>query len=588
MSTASDGGEGSVAGVRTGGSLRIPAHTEALQRELGLAWPFFVGDGFPCAGPLRAEPHGDAGQAPAPAPKCPGSPAASPPNSPDGGPALTASAPEPACPEEQVRSGDNAQPTGSPKSWTRAGSEPDLFSLDLDETGQEESDFDEDNRTLGLGDLPANTFLLILERLRAADLGRVECVAQSLCWPGTGGVDTQESLPEEAARTLAIKAGLTERRAGESWKQTLAQAERSEFQFRLSAGWRHTAFAQPLGSLLTWGNSGSGRLGLEDQANVMAPRRIEHSLSGEPAQVSAGVNHTLVLTDSGTVLSTGYGFRGASDQDPREDDSDEEDQHDHLPRQLQIAHKVAMVSAGPMHSAAATSSGQLFTWGFGRFGMLGHGNTHSSSEPKLVEGLSGVRQVSCGGLFTAACDEEGQLWTFGTGYIGHGCRSFEQHTPKLIELGERVTLVSCGKDHTAAVTSDGQLLTFGIGRDGRLGHGNSRAERKPRHVAGLSSVERVSCGKAHTAVLLRDGSLLTFGCGGGGRLGHGDNASQSRPKPVEELSDTRCVEVSCGGLHTVALTKGGRLYAFGDGHDGQLGLGQMQAEALLPQRIQLD
>ena len=90
-----------MAGVRSGGSLRIPAHNEALQKELGLAWPFFVGDGFPCAGPLRAEPRGDAGQAPAPPPKCPGSPAASPPNSPDGGPALTASAPEPATPQQR-------------------------------------------------------------------------------------------------------------------------------------------------------------------------------------------------------------------------------------------------------------------------------------------------------------------------------------------------------------------------------------------------------------------------------------------------------------------------------------------------------
>ena len=127
----------------------------------------------------------------------------------------------------------------------------------------------------------------------------------------------------------------------------------------------------------------------------------------------------------------------------------------------------------------------------------------------MVESLPLISHVSCGGLFTAAVTTDGDVYTFGTGYIGHGCRSFEQHTPVKVrhdpsredeehdDVIRNVSQVSCGKDHTACVTADGKLYTFGIGRDGRLGHGTVETERTPRKVTGLGFVEQVSCGKAH-------------------------------------------------------------------------------------------
>lgn len=58
--------------------------------------------------------------------------------------------------------------------------------------------------------------------------------------------------------------------------------------------------------------------------------------------------------------------------------------------------KIVKVLAGGIHSAALTESGNLYTWGCGSNGRLGHpdfeGHTYlyKESQPKLVEGLQNV------------------------------------------------------------------------------------------------------------------------------------------------------------------------------------------------------
>ena len=56
------------------------------------------------------------------------------------------------------------------------------------------------------------------------------------------------------------------------------------------------------------------------------------------------------------------------------------------------------VSCGGAHSAAITGSGELYTWGKGRYGRLGHGDSEDQLKPKLVEALTGYRviDVACG------------------------------------------------------------------------------------------------------------------------------------------------------------------------------------------------
>ena len=54
------------------------------------------------------------------------------------------------------------------------------------------------------------------------------------------------------------------------------------------------------------------------------------------------------------------------------------------------SYEVIDIACGGAHSAAITSSGQLFTWGKGRYGRLGHGDSEDQSKPKLVSKIINI------------------------------------------------------------------------------------------------------------------------------------------------------------------------------------------------------
>lgn len=46
--------------------------------------------------------------------------------------------------------------------------------------------------------------------------------------------------------------------------------------------------------------------------------------------------------------------------------------------------RIRDIACGSSHSAAITSSGELYSWGLGEYGRLGHGDNTTQLRPKLV------------------------------------------------------------------------------------------------------------------------------------------------------------------------------------------------------------
>ncbi|XVF09098.1 hypothetical protein REPUB_Repub07fG0061900 [Reevesia pubescens] len=251
------------------------------------------------------------------------------------------------------------------------------------------------------------------------------------------------------------------------------------------------------------------------------------------------------------------------------------------------------ISCGNKHAVLVTKQGQIFSWGEGSGGRLGHGVEADVSQPMLIGALSGstIGLVACGEFHTCAVTSSGDLYTWGDGshnlgLLGHGTE-VSKWTPKKVSgemEGMHVSYISCGAWHTAAVTSTGKLFTFGDGTFGALGHGDRSSTNIPREVDALTGLQtlRACCGVWHTAAVVEmptetsggffsSGKLFTWGDGEKGQLGHGDKEPRLVPSWVALSDTTNFSQVACGHNVTVALTDTGKVYSMGCVGHGHLG-----------------
>ncbi|XP_024963533.1 PH, RCC1 and FYVE domains-containing protein 1-like isoform X1 [Cynara cardunculus var. scolymus] len=265
-----------------------------------------------------------------------------------------------------------------------------------------------------------------------------------------------------------------------------------------------------------------------------------------------------------------------------------------LPKALEsaVVLDVQNVACGGRHAGLVTKQGEMFSWGEELGGRLGHGIDSDVLHPKLIDSLSStnIELVACGEYHTCAVTLSGDLYTWGDGHfgiLGHG-NEVSHWVPKRVNgplEGIHVSSISCGPWHTAVVTSAGKLFTFGDGTFGVLGHGDRKSVSRPREVESLKGLRtvRAACGVWHTAAVVEvmvgnssssncsSGKLFTWGDGDKGRLGHGDKETKLVPTCVAALVDPNFCQVACGHSMTLALTTSGHVYTMGSPVYGQLG-----------------
>lgn len=120
-------------------------------------------------------------------------------------------------------------------------------------------------------------------------------------------------------------------------------------------------------------------------------------------------------------------------------------------------------------------------------------------------------------------------------------------TPRRVELPDDelnlVVAISAGGMHSACITSQGECYTWGASQYGQLGHGSEIVEKKTCCVP--------------TKVML---------------------PPQKGQKTAQEVDAVTVGEqpfiadsISCGGMHTAAVDKAGKLWCWGRADSGQTG-----------------
>ncbi|KAH3765907.1 ADP ribosylation factor 1 [Pelomyxa schiedti] len=175
---------------------------------------------------------------------------------------------------------------------------------------------------------------------------------------------------------------------------------------------------------------------------------------------------------------------------------------------------ISLAAGGGKHSAALTKDGNLYTWGCGSMGQLGHGDVSSTLIPVQVE------------YFSAS--------------------------------SLKVTRVACGDNHTVVITEAGKLYTFGDNRSGQLGLGDNITRNVPTLVNALqaSRVTQIAAGGAyghgHTLAVVEPSVLYSWGANSYGQLGLGDFENRNLPCVVP-LEGRNILKISCGWLSSACI-----------------------------------
>lgn len=224
-------------------------------------------------------------------------------------------------------------------------------------------------------------------------------------------------------------------------------------------------------------------------------------------------------------------------------------------------------------------STEVFSWGSGVNYQLGTGNAHLQRLPCKVDSLHGslIKSVSASKFHSVAVSASGEVYTWGFGRGGRlGHPDFDIHsgqaaviTPRLVTSGlgsYRVRAVAAAKHHTVIATESGDVFTWGSNREGQLGYTSVDTQPTPRRVSSLrAKVISVAAANKHTAVVSGSGEVFTWGCNKEGQLGYGtsNSASNYTPRTVEYLKGKNFIGVSAAKYHTVLLGADGEVYTWG-------------------------
>ena len=347
----------------------------------------------------------------------------------------------------------------------------------------------------------------------------------------------------------------------------------------ISCGAFHCLCLSVFGRMYSWGRGANGRLGqpisrLKGNRNAGVACLYEDDMSfAEPGAVFfPWVDLETVLQPEAPIL------------DPN--------------------HCIVDIAAGLSHSLAITATGQVFSWGSGSYGRLGHGDHCDEALPRSITCLfdSEVKVVSCsaGAAHSMFLSDGGQL--FGCGLdsscqvdslplvsatsVSPGSSVVDQISvvfplPILVKsqssppsetlspgggttdgsaldhFGEVVTRVVCGDYHTIAVAHTGTVYGWGLGftigtsinrKNGNNISGKNTAEKFQKHVAQVEEGEE-SATTIDTGIPAIRGLASAMG-------GHNKSILQSATIGLDRLCKAKTsvddfIFISCGGNCTM-------------------------------------
>lgn len=379
----------------------------------------------------------------------------------------------------------------------------------------------------------------------------------------------------------------------------------------IAAGYYNSLAVKTDGTVLGWGLLFGG-----------ATPTIINGLS-DIVQVAVGDHHYLALRAGGTVMAAGDNSTGQL--------GDGTAQASMWPIELPSLSNVKFIGAGSYHSVAIENDGDFWAWGDNYYGQLGDGRVSMLEfSPIGVAYFGDIISLSCASTSTYVVCADGTAW-----HTGAGAEMYSA-VPTLVPGVSNGSAVAAGRSNALIVKSDGTVLNRGVyGYIGAVhplqlkgvsgvsspGSGTSTSFVKTdrtmwdygsdewavplpqfAEVAGFPRAFMVAKGISNRLGLKPDGNVAAMGANGevqvnltgvksisgeralkvdgsvwrlgsSGYLGDGLNGPRLYFTQIPDLADIASMPMGSGlHSHEMAVTKTGKLLAWGQNDSGQLGI----------------
>ncbi len=374
---------------------------------------------------------------------------------------------------------------------------------------------------------------------------------------------------------------------------------------KVITGGFHTCVLYKEGNVRCFGQNDQGQLGLGHMENIGDNESILTqdflAIDEKVIDLSAGLNHTCTILESGKVLCFGANQSGQLGLGHTDMIGDDEDLS--VATKIDLGEPAIRIYSGTNYNCALLASKNVKCWGQNNSGQLGLGHTDNIGDNETADqfayspigasvlqmDISTISNHSCAALVNGdlKCWGNNNFGQLGYGHTDNiGDDEFVSNVPALT-FSSKILQLATGFLHTCAITEGQKVHCWGYNAIGQLGLGYNDILGDDEDVSQLDPValsnelamKTIATGNNHTCSIGVDHQIYCWGLGSLGALGHGDNFNigddevATLSNSFVPIQDQEFSQINGGANHTCALERfEGKVMCWGANNSGQLGL----------------
>ena len=249
-------------------------------------------------------------------------------------------------------------------------------------------------------------------------------------------------------------------------------------------------------------------------------------------------------------------------------------------------------------------SGAIISFGNNTHNETSHDNYDKITLPRMVFKLKNLRigHIFSGWEHNIILANNGEIYSFGNNNNYQCGLSNKDNSDKIIKDPINISILnnnikgiyaSCGNDHSLILDNNNEVYAFGSNEDGSLGINDLKIKKyeftKINFGKYTNKIKDISAGTVHNLALTNDNKIFSWGSSQGGQLGFSEKYLLSQPNykdsyvlynptliPIFSQNSKKYEyfsKIGCGEAHSIAINNEGKVYSWGFGSNGQLGLG---------------